>query len=364
MYLIFDTETTGLPKDWTSPLSDFDNWPRMVQLAWQIHGIDGELIDVKNFIITPEGYDIPYNAEKIHGISTERALDQGKDLKEVLDIFIKDVNLSTFIIGHNVEFDKNIVGCELLRKGLKDTLSDFPSIDTKDDATDYCAIPGRRKGGYKWPSLIELHRKLFDEEFSEAHNAAADVEATSRCFLELIRIGVISFDTAGMSELQYEEYLKINPLPFKLIGLDTQPYKEIKVDSDNLNKKDQANTEENICSSFSHLHVHTQYSVLHASTNINQIIDKAVEDKMPAVAITDMYNMFGVFKFLNTVFNHEVNQNLNDGEDLRLKPIVGCELAVCEDHSNKSVKDFGFQQVFLCKNQSGYSNLSKFFLYI
>ena len=359
MYLIFDTETTGLPKDWTAPLSDFDNWPRMVQLAWQIHGIDGELIDVKNFIITPEGYDIPYNAEKIHGISTERALDQGKDLKEVLDIFIKDVNLSTFIIGHNVEFDKNIVGCELLRKGLKDTLSDFPSIDTKDDATEYCAIPGRRKGGYKWPSLIELHRKLFDEEFSEAHNAAADVEATSRCFLELIRIGVISFDTAGMSELQYEEYLKINPLPFKLIGLDTQPYKEIKVESDNLNKKDQGNTEENICSSFSHLHVHTQYSVLHASTNIDQIVDKAVEDKMPAVAITDMYNMFGVFKFLNTVLNHKVNQNLNDDEDLRLKPIVGCELAVCEDHSNKTVKDFGFQQVFLCKNQSGYSNLSK-----
>ena len=58
----------------------------------------------------------------------------------------------------------------------------------------------------------------------------------------MIRIGVISFDTAGMSELQYEEYLKINPLPFKLIGLDTQPYKEIKVESDNLNKKDQANT--------------------------------------------------------------------------------------------------------------------------
>ena len=93
MYLIFDTETTGLPKDWISPLSDFDNWPRMVQLAWQIHDVHGKLIDVKNFIVTPEGYDIPYNAEKIHGISTERALKEGKDLQEVLDIFIQDVNL-------------------------------------------------------------------------------------------------------------------------------------------------------------------------------------------------------------------------------------------------------------------------------
>ena len=60
MFLIFDTETTGLPENWKAPLTDFDNWPRMVQLAWQIHDIKGELVDVKNFIIKPENYDIPF----------------------------------------------------------------------------------------------------------------------------------------------------------------------------------------------------------------------------------------------------------------------------------------------------------------
>ena len=77
MYLIFDTETTGLPQNWKAPLTDFDNWPRMVQIAWQMHDEKGSLIDVKNFIVKPEGYDIPYNAEQIHGISTERAQKQG-----------------------------------------------------------------------------------------------------------------------------------------------------------------------------------------------------------------------------------------------------------------------------------------------
>ena len=91
MYLIFDTETTGLPQNWKAPLTDFDNWPRLVQLAWQVHDDQGELVDVKNYIIKPEGFDIPFNASKIHGISTERALQEGMDLSEVLEIFMQEL---------------------------------------------------------------------------------------------------------------------------------------------------------------------------------------------------------------------------------------------------------------------------------
>ena len=129
MYLIFDTETTGLPQSWKAPLTDFNNWPRMVQLAWQMHNNKGSLIAVKNYIIKPEGYDIPYNAEKIHGISTQRAHKQGIDLKVVLQEFITDVQNSQFVVGHNVEFDNNIVGCELLRKEMDNILSGI-LIDT------------------------------------------------------------------------------------------------------------------------------------------------------------------------------------------------------------------------------------------
>ena len=115
MYLIFDTETTGLPQNWKAPLTDFNNWPRCVQLAWQVHDKQGKLVEVKNFVIKPEGYDIPFNAEKIHGISTERANKQGLPLVDVLNEFVNDLKNVKFVIGHNVGFDNNIVGCELLR---------------------------------------------------------------------------------------------------------------------------------------------------------------------------------------------------------------------------------------------------------
>ncbi|MBT3418130.1 MAG: DNA polymerase III subunit alpha [Flavobacteriales bacterium] len=366
MYLIFDTETTGLPQNWKAPLTDFNNWPRMVQLAWQMHDSQGKLIDVKNFIIKPEGYDIPYNAEKIHGISTDRANKQGVDLKFVLHEFIKDVESSKFVVGHNVEFDNSIVGCELLRKNLVNLLADFPCLDTMKESTNYCEIPGGRGGNFKWPSLTDLHEKLFGEAFAEAHNASADVEATTRCFLELVRLQVISTKKSGLSESEFEKYKELNPKSFQLLGLDTQPYQDLKNDEQN-DVTDEIEEDslspnsfvESTDSPFSHLHLHSQYSVLQASTNINLLADKAVEMKMPAVAITDMHNMFGVFKFINAVLGHKINKERDEGEDLKLKPIIGCELSVCKNHTDKSVKDFGFQQVFLCKNKKGYHNLSK-----
>ena len=80
MYLIFDTETTGLPRNWNAPITDTDNWPRCVQIAWQLHDKWGKLIIAKDYLVKPEGYDIPYDAEKIHGISTDLAFEQGVEL--------------------------------------------------------------------------------------------------------------------------------------------------------------------------------------------------------------------------------------------------------------------------------------------
>ena len=77
MYLIFDTETTGLPRNWNAPLSDSDNWPRCVQIAWQLHAPDGRMISDDDFIIMPDGFDIPFESEKVHGISTALAKRDG-----------------------------------------------------------------------------------------------------------------------------------------------------------------------------------------------------------------------------------------------------------------------------------------------
>jgi DNA polymerase-3 subunit alpha len=130
MYLIFDTETTGLPKNFNAPLTDSDNWPRMVQIAWQLHDSDGNLLENKDYIIKPEGYDIPYNAVRIHGISTKMAQEEGHDLDEILEKFSQVLAKTKVGVGHNIEFDYNIVGAEFLRKNKTNSLENVANADT------------------------------------------------------------------------------------------------------------------------------------------------------------------------------------------------------------------------------------------
>ncbi len=189
MYLFFDTETTGLPRNWKAPVTDLANWPRMIQLAYFLADAEGNKISGGDFIIKPAGFTIPEEAARIHGISTERALKEGKDLKTVLWDFQAAILKAKCLVAHNMSFDEKIVGAEFLRNGLPDTLPAKTRICTMHSSTDYCAIPGPR--GFKWPKLIELHSKLFHTGFEEAHNAAADVTAMIKCFWELKRLGVI-----------------------------------------------------------------------------------------------------------------------------------------------------------------------------
>lgn len=84
MFLTFDTETTGLPKNFKADISDSDNWPRLVQLAWQLNNQKGELLSSDSIIIKPDGFTIPYNSEKVHGISTEIAIKEGIELNDAI----------------------------------------------------------------------------------------------------------------------------------------------------------------------------------------------------------------------------------------------------------------------------------------
>ncbi|MBT7816516.1 MAG: DNA polymerase III subunit alpha, partial [Polaribacter sp.] len=104
---------------------------------------------------------------------------------------------------------------------------------------------------------------------------------------------------------------------------------------------------------FSHLHNHTQFSVLQSTMQIGNIVKAAAKDNMPAVAMTDTANMMASFHFVSAILNH------NKTAETPMKPIVGCEFNVCEDHKNKSQKDNGYQVVLLAKNKKGYHNLAK-----
>ncbi len=189
MYLFFDTETTGLPRNWKAPVTDFNNWPRMVQIAWIHFDKDGNKLDAKNFIIQPEGYAIPADVSRIHGITTERAKREGQDLEFVITLFNEQIEKTKFLVAHNIGFDEKIVGAEFIRKNIQSSFLLKQRICTMNSSTNFCRIPGPY--GFKWPKLSELHYKLFGETFEEAHNAAADIEATARCFWKMRELGVV-----------------------------------------------------------------------------------------------------------------------------------------------------------------------------
>ena len=182
-YLFFDTETTGVPRNYKAPSSDTRNWPRLVQLAWILADEEGNRIHEGNLIVKPEGFVIPTYATKIHGITTQKALAEGILLKDAISMFKADLDLANFVVGHNVDFDKKIVGAEMIRLGMKDELEKKKSYCTMQSSIDFCKIPG--KYGYKYPKLQELYKKLFGSEFENAHDAMSDIEATEKCFWEL-----------------------------------------------------------------------------------------------------------------------------------------------------------------------------------
>ncbi len=191
MLLFFDTETTGVPRNYRAPITDLDNWPRLVQLGWQLTEDDGRLVQSDDSLVVPEGFTIPEEAVRVHGITTERARREGFPLPAVLEVFAEAAARADLIVAHNFSFDEKILGAEFLRTGLSSPLSPSgaPHLCTMEASTEYCALPGRY--GFKWPTLDELHRKLFGRGFDGAHSAQADVTACRECYFELVRLGVI-----------------------------------------------------------------------------------------------------------------------------------------------------------------------------
>lgn len=368
MFLIFDTETTGLPRNYNAPLSDSDNWPRVVQIAWQLHDVKGNLISANSIIVKPVGFTIPFNAAQVHGITTERALTEGNDLQTVMNEFVEAVKQTKYLCGHNIEFDLSIIGAEFIRLGMSDYFADKPVIDTKnDDVTEFCAIPGGRGGKYKWPKLEELYTKLFNEGFEAAHNAAFDVQATTKAFFELLKRGILKVSELPSTDLQTINYIApdLNALLEHERAIKNKGAK-----SKDDGVKEVAKTDAQLSGiKFSHLHNHTQFSVLQATSDIDDMVKRAISFGSPALALTDHGNMYGAFLFWQSIdkqnkgikaHNEAIDKGEKEGpKKQELKAIIGCELYICKDRLDKSKQDNGFTQVFLAKNKIGYQNLSK-----
>jgi DNA polymerase-3 subunit epsilon len=190
MYFFFDTETTGVPRNYKASVSDLKNWPRLVQIAWLLADEEANEVSSAEYMVKPEGFVIPREAAKIHGITTELARRNGAALSTVLTAVAIAINRASVLVAHNMPFDEKILGAEFLRSGYPNIVESKKRMCTMQSATNYCRLPGPY--GYKWPTLQELHEKLFKEAFEGAHRALVDVRACARCYFELKRRKIVA----------------------------------------------------------------------------------------------------------------------------------------------------------------------------
>ena len=204
-YIVFDTETTGLPPKKTDRFySSFDesgypninninasNQCRMVSIAWLIFEDDKtEPTISRYFVIKPHYFSIPEESSRIHKITQEYAMKNGHNINDVLKTLendIKDVNCR---VAHNFLFDKYVTSSEMYRNNHNKLLEKWNSIGS------FCTMGhgmthynfGYNRGGYpKPPRLQELYKKITGNEFDNAHNAVADTKACAKCYQYMVK---------------------------------------------------------------------------------------------------------------------------------------------------------------------------------
>ena len=205
-FLVFDTETTGLPKSKFISPSTLPEWPHIVQFSYLIYDSSlNDIIETKDYLIKlPENISISEESTKIHGITNEMSEYIGITINEVLNEFFNYLRGVDKIIGHNIEFDINMIKVALLRLINSDYLtkeqlkiykydlhylSNFKNIScTLKDSIEFCNIQTLDKNGkpyLKYPKLIELHQKLFNKLPINLHNSFNDILVTLRCYMKL-----------------------------------------------------------------------------------------------------------------------------------------------------------------------------------
>jgi DNA polymerase-3 subunit alpha len=199
--LFFDTETNGLPKQWTASPYKIDNWPTVISLAWQrweTNDLGPLFVDKGDYLIKPSDSIVwDSEAEKIHGISQKHANEHGRLPSEVFPEFVNIVRSVDLIVAHNIQFDKTVILAEMIRLNSRLVMDWWPRFEycTCDGTKTLCALPPplgkpiRPNDPYKKPKLIELYKYLFPDTSAEFpfHSAVGDTECLTQCFLELLR---------------------------------------------------------------------------------------------------------------------------------------------------------------------------------
>lgn len=189
-FLLFDTSANGQPANYQASARDTSNWPRLLHLSWQLMNEKGQLLDQRDDLIKPHGFSINEKMAERHQINATESADKGIPVKEAIEHFMAAVREADMVFAHNLSLNTGVVTAEADRHDVIERLSSSESYCLMQETTYYCGIMGKR-GNLKWPSLPELHKKIFGRSFNNAGRADADVTALGRCFIVLYKTKVL-----------------------------------------------------------------------------------------------------------------------------------------------------------------------------
>lgn len=196
-YLLFvDLETSSKPESLNHPVTAEEEWPYILQIAWQVYDDSGNHVKTEDHYIYDHRIRIDKSSQQLHGITLDTLANIGESRKDVLRRFAGDLRrFRPTIVGHFVEFDSKMLQVGLFRAGMKNIVKNFAHFCTMSATSDYAVSIHQT-----YPKLDELYFRLFREHHTEAHNALADVKATVKVFFELVSRKEIDPDNLDQSK--------------------------------------------------------------------------------------------------------------------------------------------------------------------
>ena len=186
--LVFDTETTGLPKEKNASIYKTELWPHIIQLSYIVYCSDeNNLLTVEDdYIKISDNVNIEEASQTIHQITREKLNKDGITINEALNKFNNWAEKCDLLVGHNVSFDKRMVIVEGIRNKIRTNIQD--TYCTMKQSTEICKIEREFPDGtkyFKYPSLSELYKHLFNKIPKNTHNALIDILICMRCFCKI-----------------------------------------------------------------------------------------------------------------------------------------------------------------------------------
>ncbi|HMQ06957.1 MAG TPA: hypothetical protein PKC30_06620 [Saprospiraceae bacterium] len=189
-YLVYDVTPVHKPRNPKADFSDTFSWPRVFHLSWIMLNEEFKPLQDFDCIVKAEGWKLDDKVLEFAGVAWEEVERKADALDDILNQFAQSIENVNYIIAHNMDIQEKVIAAEFLRRGIKHNLFKTDRICLMQEGTYYCKIPSKT-GGFKWPTLRELHATLFNQAYTPAGNARADVIAASRCFIKLMKSGAL-----------------------------------------------------------------------------------------------------------------------------------------------------------------------------